>query len=334
MAVLLGLLSGIVYGAADFCGGLSTKRNPMVRVVLLSQLAGFVVYLVAVPLLPEGRFTAGAWAWGGLSGLAGAVGIGFLYAGLARGRMSVVAPTAAVVFAVVPLAFGLLRGERPTALQLVGVAVALPAVALVSTARDPDAFLGSGRSATLARMRSTGVPEAVAAGVGPDRVGGDLPRRRAGLPNAVPADDGNRRDHRGGRRVRRVGQPPLPAGHPGGAAFDRRRADRAVPGHHRDPGPGPAPGAPVPLPGGRPGPGAGRGGGHRRGVSAHAERRAGRTSSARRSRCSKLSPAGHRLGKVTPMSSNARSSSTTFSAGPATTWGRGSARSSTRTATL
>ncbi|HZB04606.1 MAG TPA: DMT family transporter [Actinomycetota bacterium] len=165
MAVLLGLLSGIVYGAADFCGGLSTKRNPMVRVVLLSQLAGFVVYLVAVPLLPEGRFTAGAWAWGGLSGLAGAVGIGFLYAGLARGRMSVVAPTAAVVFAVVPLAFGLLRGERPTALQLVGVAVALPAVALVSTARDPDAFLGSGRSATLARMRSTGVPEAVAAGL-------------------------------------------------------------------------------------------------------------------------------------------------------------------------
>ena len=165
MAVLLGLLSGIVYGAADFCGGLSTKRNPMFRVVLLSQLAGFVVYLAALPLLPEGRFTAGAWVWGGLSGLAGAVGIGFLYAGLARGRMSVVAPTAAVVFAVVPLAFGLLGGERPTALQLVGVAVALPAVALVSTARDPDAALGSGRDGALARMRSSGVPEAVAAGL-------------------------------------------------------------------------------------------------------------------------------------------------------------------------
>jgi uncharacterized membrane protein len=165
MAVLLGLLSGIVYGAADFCGGLSTKRNPMVRVVLLSQLAGLVVYLVAVPLLPEGRFTAGAWVWGGLSGLAGAVGIGFLYAGLARGRMSVVAPTAAVVFAVVPLAFGLLGGERPTALQLVGVAVAIPAVALVSTARDPDAALGSGRDGAVARMRSSGVPEAVAAGL-------------------------------------------------------------------------------------------------------------------------------------------------------------------------
>lgn len=165
MAVLLGLLSGIVYGAADFCGGLSTKRNPMVRVVLLSQVAGGVVYLAAIPLLPDGEFTAGAWVWGGLSGLAGVVGVGFLYVGLARGRMSVVAPTAAVVFAVVPLAFGLLRGERPTALQLVGVAVALPAVALVSTARDPNASLGSGRGATLARMRSSGVPEAVAAGL-------------------------------------------------------------------------------------------------------------------------------------------------------------------------
>lgn len=163
MAIVLGLLSGVVYGSADFFGGLSTKRNPMVRVVLLSQLAGFVVYLVAIPLLPEGRFTAEAWVWGGLAGLAGAIGVGFLYLGLARGRMSVVAPTTAVVFAVVPVVFGLLRGERPSALQLVGVAVALPAVALVSTSKDPA--LASGGSGYAARMVRSGVPEALVAGL-------------------------------------------------------------------------------------------------------------------------------------------------------------------------
>jgi drug/metabolite transporter (DMT)-like permease len=165
MAVLLGLLSGITYGAADFCGGLSSKRNPMVRVVLLSQLAGFLVYLGVIPLLPEGRFTTEAWVWGGLSGLAGAIGVGFLYAGLARGRMSVVAPTAAVVFAVVPVAFGLLQGERPTALQMVGVAVALPAVALVSTSKDPAMAESRASSGYPARMIRSGVPEALAAGV-------------------------------------------------------------------------------------------------------------------------------------------------------------------------
>jgi drug/metabolite transporter (DMT)-like permease len=165
MAVVLGLLAAITYGTADFFGGLSTKRNPMVRVVLLSQIAGFAVLLVAVPFLPEGRFTAGAWVWGGLSGLAGAVGIGFLYRGLARGRMSVVAPTTAVVFAVVPVAFGLATGERPTALQLAGVAVALPAVALVSTSPEP----GVPRAAaggSVGRMVRAGVPEAVVAGLG------------------------------------------------------------------------------------------------------------------------------------------------------------------------
>jgi drug/metabolite transporter (DMT)-like permease len=165
MAVFLGLLSGIVYGAADFCGGLSSKRNPMVRVVLLSQLAGIIVYLVAIPFLPEGRFTAEAWLWGGLSGLAGAVGIGFLYRGLAHGRMSVVAPIAAVVFAIVPVAFGLLTGERPSALQLVGVTVALPAVVLVSTARDPDASVDRTKGDRVARLAGIGVLDAVAAGL-------------------------------------------------------------------------------------------------------------------------------------------------------------------------
>jgi drug/metabolite transporter (DMT)-like permease len=165
MAVVLGLLAAITYGTADFFGGLSTKRNPMVRVVLLSQIAGFALLLVAVPFLPEGRFTAGAWVWGGLSGLAGAVGIGFLYRGLARGRMSVVAPTTAVVFAVVPVAFGLATGERPSALQLAGVAVALPAVALVST--SPEA--GAPRAVAgwaVGRLARAGVPEAVVAGLG------------------------------------------------------------------------------------------------------------------------------------------------------------------------
>jgi drug/metabolite transporter (DMT)-like permease len=165
MAVVLGLLAAITYGTADFFGGLSTKRNPMVRVVLLSQIAGFALLLVTVPFLPEGRFTAEAWVWGGLSGLAGAVGIGFLYRGLARGRMSVVAPTTAVVFAVVPVAFGLATGERPTALQLAGVAVALPAVALVST--SPEA--GAPRAVAgwaVGRLARAGVPEAVVAGLG------------------------------------------------------------------------------------------------------------------------------------------------------------------------
>jgi drug/metabolite transporter (DMT)-like permease len=166
VAVLLGLLASITYGTADFLGGLGSKRNPTVRVVVVSQTVGLALYSVALPLLPEGRFTAEAWLWGGLSGLTGAVGIGFLYRGLARGRMSVVAPVTAVVFAIMPVAFGLATGERPSALQLVGIAVAIPAVALVSSAPDSASGSRRGGEGRLRTLRRDGVLDALLAGVG------------------------------------------------------------------------------------------------------------------------------------------------------------------------
>jgi drug/metabolite transporter (DMT)-like permease len=165
VAVLLGLLAGATYGTADFLGGLGSKRNPTVRVVAVSQAVGLAVYLVALPFLPGGRFTPEAWLWGGLSGLAGAVGIGFLYRGLARGRMSVVAPVTAVVFAIMPVAFGLATGERPSSLQLVGIAVAIPAVALVSSAPEASGSRRGGEG-WLRRLRRDGVVDALLSGVG------------------------------------------------------------------------------------------------------------------------------------------------------------------------
>jgi uncharacterized membrane protein len=165
MAVVLGLLAGLTYGTADFLGGIGSKRNPTIRVVVVSQAVGLGLYLVALPLLPEGRFTAGAWLWGGLSGLAGALGIGFLYRGLARGRMSVVAPVTAVVFAIMPVLYGLLIAERPSALQFVGMALAVPAVGLVSSTPDTAGreAAGGGR---LERLRRDGLFDGLLSGIG------------------------------------------------------------------------------------------------------------------------------------------------------------------------
>jgi drug/metabolite transporter (DMT)-like permease len=161
MAVVLGLLAAVTYGTADFLGGLATKRNPVVRVVLVSQAIGLLAYLAAVPLLPEGRFTGQAWAWGAVAGAAGAVGIAFLYRGLARGRMSVVAPITAVISVTIPVLVGLSLGERPTGFQLLGVAAVVPAVGLVSAAPEP-ASSGSPRG----RTARAGVLDALTSGVG------------------------------------------------------------------------------------------------------------------------------------------------------------------------
>jgi uncharacterized membrane protein len=133
-ALLLATACAVVYGAADFCGGLATKRSQVYAVVVLSQSAGLVLIVAMLPLLP-GVPSGAALLWGGLSGVAGGVGLIVFYRALATGTMSVIAPTTAAASAGLPVLFGLASGERPKLLALVGIAVALAAILLVS--REP-----------------------------------------------------------------------------------------------------------------------------------------------------------------------------------------------------
>ncbi|MEV0164840.1 DMT family transporter [Nonomuraea fuscirosea] len=131
MTVILATACAIVYGTADFFGGLATRRAQVLSVVTLSQLAGLALILGLLPLLP-GVYSDPALAWGLAAGLSGAAGLVLFYRALATGVMSVVAPTTAVTSAALPVVFGLAAGERPRAWALVGVALALGSVLLVS----------------------------------------------------------------------------------------------------------------------------------------------------------------------------------------------------------
>ena len=159
MAVVLGLAAALVYGAADFTGGVAAKRTPAMAVVVLSQLAGLVVLLIALPLLGTPAPPAGDLAVGAAAGIAGGTGVTLLYRGLAIGRMSVVAPITAVGAACLPVAVGLLRGERPGVLALAGVAVALVAVVAVSMSAAP------GGTAVRTGGAPLGLVEAILAGL-------------------------------------------------------------------------------------------------------------------------------------------------------------------------
>ncbi len=155
LSYVLAVLSAGCYGAADFLGGLATKRHPAFAVVVLSQLTGLVLVLVALPFLPPSRPVTSDFAWGAASGLAGGIGVALLYRGLAVGVMSVVAPVTAVCAVIIPLAAGVGMGERPAALALFGVVLAIVAIALVSQ---------TGVSEEGKRL-SAGVPIAVASGI-------------------------------------------------------------------------------------------------------------------------------------------------------------------------
>ncbi|HSH01779.1 MAG TPA: DMT family transporter [Anaerolineae bacterium] len=130
--LLFGLAAAGAWGAGDFSGGLASKGESAWRVVWGSQLVGgiglFLLALLVGEAWPSGR---ALWL-GGLSGLAGGVGLLALYRGLAVGRMGVVAPLAAVVTAVVPVLFGMWREGWPSGGQWLGFGLALVAVWLVS----------------------------------------------------------------------------------------------------------------------------------------------------------------------------------------------------------
>ena len=125
-----------------------SKRLATATVMVVSQGAGLLLtaglVLAAGEPAPEARFLV----YGALGGLAGAVGLASLYKGLAVGRMSVVAPTAALSGAV-PVIVGFAQGERPAKLQLVGMAVAGAGVLLA--VRTPDPAGGAARSASAVR---------------------------------------------------------------------------------------------------------------------------------------------------------------------------------------
>lgn len=149
MAVFLGLLVAAAYGAGDFFGGLATKRNPATTVVAVSQGCGLVVLAVGFALfrpdLPPGRDLL----LGALSGLIGVVGVTLLYRGLAEGAMGVVAPLTGVGAAILPVGWGLLSGERPSGLALVGIVAALAAIVLVAGGEAREEGRTAGRTGVL-----------------------------------------------------------------------------------------------------------------------------------------------------------------------------------------
>jgi uncharacterized membrane protein len=142
MAVFLGLAVAASYGAADFCGGLASKRAAAWSVVLGAQYVGFAGIGLLLLVDRTAAPPAGDLLIGAAASCVGVVGVGLLYIGLARGPMGVVAPITGVGAAIVPVGWGLIRGERPGIAALFGVVVALVAVVLVSYAPggedDPD----------------------------------------------------------------------------------------------------------------------------------------------------------------------------------------------------
>src|SRR5256886_5672814 len=163
MAYLLAIGSAVLYGAADFTGGLTTRRAGTIPVVLLSQAAGLIMLALIMPLLPHASPARPDVLWGAAAGLSGGIGVALLYHALATGTMAVVAPTTAVCAVAIPVVVSVLLGERPMPLAVAGIALGMVSIVLVSQ-QQGGTQPGAGEPG-LPRSRQSGVGTALVAGI-------------------------------------------------------------------------------------------------------------------------------------------------------------------------
>ncbi|MCZ3387652.1 MAG: DMT family transporter [Actinomycetia bacterium] len=138
MAVALALLSSLLWGTADFFGGIFTKRMPAVVVVLISQLIALVLIVPTVWLLGSFDDPSGYFWWAVGAGIVGPLGLVCFYGALSIGTMGIVSPIAATGI-IVPVAWGLAQGEQPSVLQFLGIVVAFVGVVLAAGPDVPHA---------------------------------------------------------------------------------------------------------------------------------------------------------------------------------------------------
>ena len=157
MAILLALAAAVLYGTADFVGGVGSRQASALAFLAVSAPVGAVVMLAAA-LAAGGPVTAGSLGWGLAAGGASGAGVIMFFAGLAAGPVSVVAPLSALGAALLPVGVAVAEGERLGVTVLAGAVLCLAAVTLVSLEGRP-----SGSAAC--RRAVTGVACGIAAGV-------------------------------------------------------------------------------------------------------------------------------------------------------------------------
>jgi len=137
LTALFALSAAAVWGVGDFCGGLAARRVGAFSSILLLYMAGLFPLAIAALVRGEMLPPPADLLWGAAAGLAGAIGYGLLLHAFSKGRMGLAAPVSAVVATSSPVVVAALTEGMPGAQQLVGFAVALAGLWLLSRPESP-----------------------------------------------------------------------------------------------------------------------------------------------------------------------------------------------------
>jgi drug/metabolite transporter (DMT)-like permease len=132
MSQLLALLASVLYGIADFAGGVGARKISPWRVAVWSLLFALPLLVIGLFLIGWDEVTTADIGYGAVAGVFGFSGIVALYRALAAGTMSIVSPITGVLIALIPVVWGLAAGETIAGRQWIGIVVAIVAIVLVA----------------------------------------------------------------------------------------------------------------------------------------------------------------------------------------------------------
>jgi drug/metabolite transporter (DMT)-like permease len=132
-ALLLALLASLSWGLADFVAGVQARHLPVLSVLAVSQPAGLAVAAIWVAAAGGSRPPLGELLAAAAAGVAGALALGALWQAMALGMLGLASPISATGV-LVPVTYGLVRGEAPGFLQLAGAGLAVIGVIVAVTA--------------------------------------------------------------------------------------------------------------------------------------------------------------------------------------------------------
>jgi drug/metabolite transporter (DMT)-like permease len=136
--ILLALASAFFYGSGDFLGGQATRRLNAYQVLALASVSGFVLMAGLAWYLREPLPSTASLFWAGIAGVCGSLGLALLFYGLATRGSAIVSPVSGVVGALLPVLYTLLNSGLPESTQILGFAVAVPGIWLVTASSNAD----------------------------------------------------------------------------------------------------------------------------------------------------------------------------------------------------
>lgn len=136
IAIVFGLTSAAAWGAADFTGGLASRRTGAYQAVFYGEAIGLAAILVAAFAVSQPMPSAAVWLLSMVAGAVGTSGLLLLYYSMTKGLMSIATPVSALLAALLPVVIGSLIENPPGALLILGFVFALAAVWLISQSQD------------------------------------------------------------------------------------------------------------------------------------------------------------------------------------------------------